>query len=92
MRSLLAPLYGVEAVGEELEVSATPVREALQALRVEGFLQLVPGKGFTVVPLVAMIFATFSRLTPRSRANLRRAPQSGLVNRKWTLCSRCTVI
>lgn len=40
-----------EAVGEALEVSATPVREALQALRVEGFLALVPRKGFTVAPL-----------------------------------------
>src|SRR5690349_3717459 len=42
-----------EAVGEELEVSATPVREALQALRVEGFLELLPRKGFKVAPLVA---------------------------------------
>jgi DNA-binding GntR family transcriptional regulator len=42
-----------EAVGEELEVSATPVREALQALRVEGFLELVPRRGFMVVPLAA---------------------------------------
>lgn len=42
-----------ESVGEELEVSATPVREALQALRVEGFLRLVPRKGFTVAHLDA---------------------------------------
>jgi DNA-binding GntR family transcriptional regulator len=42
-----------EAVGEELDVSATPVREALQALRVEGFLELVPRRGFMVVPLAA---------------------------------------
>jgi DNA-binding GntR family transcriptional regulator len=42
-----------EVVGEELEVSATPVREALQALRVEGFLELVPRRGFMVVPLAA---------------------------------------
>lgn len=42
-----------ESVGEELEVSATPVREALQALRVEGFLELVPRKGFTVAHLDA---------------------------------------
>lgn len=51
----LAPGESVkaEAVGEALEVSATPVREALQALRVEGFLELVPRKGFTVAPLDA---------------------------------------
>lgn len=40
-----------EAVGDAMGVSATPVREALQALRVEGFLELVPSKGFTVAPL-----------------------------------------
>ncbi len=42
-----------EAVGEVLEVSATPVREALHSLRVEGFLDLVPRKGFTVSPIAA---------------------------------------
>ena len=42
-----------EVIGDLLSVSATPVREALQALKVEGFLQLVPRKGFTVAPLTA---------------------------------------
>jgi DNA-binding GntR family transcriptional regulator len=37
-------------VGSSLS-SATPAREALQALRVEGFLQLAPGRGFQVAPL-----------------------------------------
>ena len=41
-----------EAVGEQLSVSATPVREALQSLKAEGFLELAPRKGFTVAPLV----------------------------------------
>ena len=55
MSGALAPGSSVraEALGEELEVSATPVREALHALRVEGFLELVPRKGFTVAPLGA---------------------------------------
>jgi DNA-binding GntR family transcriptional regulator len=39
-----------EAIGEQMGISATPVREALQALRVEGFLQLLPRKGFLVAP------------------------------------------
>lgn len=51
----LAPGIAVkaEAIGEELGVSATPVREALQSLRVEGFLDLVPRRGFTVAKLLA---------------------------------------
>lgn len=55
MAGELAPGESVraEAVGEVLDVSATPVREALHALRVEGFLDLVPRRGFTVAPLVA---------------------------------------
>jgi DNA-binding GntR family transcriptional regulator len=40
-----------EVIGEALGVSATPAREALQALRVEGFLELVPRQGFLVAPL-----------------------------------------
>jgi DNA-binding GntR family transcriptional regulator len=40
-----------EVIGEALGISTTPAREALQALRVEGFLELVPGRGFLVAPL-----------------------------------------
>jgi DNA-binding GntR family transcriptional regulator len=40
-----------DAIGELLGVSATPVREALHALKVEGFLVLSPRKGFAVAPL-----------------------------------------
>jgi DNA-binding GntR family transcriptional regulator len=40
-----------ETIGEELGISTTPAREALQALRVEGFLELVPRHGFVVGPL-----------------------------------------
>ena len=55
MAGELAPGSSVraEAIGESLDVSATPVREALHALRAEGFLELVPRKGFTVRPLTA---------------------------------------
>ncbi len=55
MAGELAPGASVkaEAVGEKLDVSATPVREALHALRAEGFLDLVPRRGFTVRPLTA---------------------------------------
>ncbi|MEX5257690.1 GntR family transcriptional regulator [Kocuria arenosa] len=40
-----------ETIGEALGISTTPAREALQALRVEGFLELVPRRGFLVAPL-----------------------------------------
>lgn len=40
-----------EDVGKELGISPTPAREALQALRVEGFIQSKPGVGFVVAPL-----------------------------------------
>lgn len=40
-----------EVIGEALSISSTPAREALQALRVEGFLDLVPRRGFLVAQL-----------------------------------------
>ncbi|RKQ85121.1 DNA-binding GntR family transcriptional regulator [Mycolicibacterium mucogenicum 261Sha1.1M5] len=42
-----------EHLAGRLDVSATPVREALQSLRAEGFLELAPRRGFTVAPLVS---------------------------------------
>lgn len=53
MSGELRPGAGVrpETVGEALGISATPAREALQALRVEGFLVVVPRIGFVVAPL-----------------------------------------
>lgn len=40
-----------EAIAEDLGISTTPAREGLQALRVEGFLELIPRHGFQVAPL-----------------------------------------
>ena len=37
-----------ELIAGVLDISATPAREALQALRSEGFLDLAPRRGFTV--------------------------------------------
>jgi DNA-binding GntR family transcriptional regulator len=42
-----------EALAQQLEMSATPVREGLLSLRGEGFLFLEPRKGFVVAPLTA---------------------------------------
>ncbi|HEY9498388.1 MAG TPA: GntR family transcriptional regulator [Terrimesophilobacter sp.] len=53
MSGSLTPGEGVrpEIVGAKLGMSTTPAREALLQLRAEGFLELSPGKGFTVAPL-----------------------------------------
>lgn len=42
-----------EDIGKELGISQTPAREALQALRTEGFLDNRQGVGFVVNPLTA---------------------------------------
>ena len=41
----------LDRIAEELAVSATPVREALHALRGEGFIMFEPRRGFVVAPL-----------------------------------------
>ncbi len=41
----------IEGLAETLGISATPAREALQSLRVEGFLRLEPHRGFVIAEL-----------------------------------------
>lgn len=43
----------IDELAEHLGVSVTPIREALLSLRVEGFVDLTRGKGFSVHPLSA---------------------------------------
>ncbi|MGW4055793.1 GntR family transcriptional regulator [Streptomyces sp. NPDC004779] len=42
-------VYSAPALGERFGVSATPVREAMQRLAVEGAVEVVPNRGFRVV-------------------------------------------
>ncbi|MGX2993812.1 GntR family transcriptional regulator [Streptomyces sp. JNUCC 64] len=42
-------VYSAPVLGERLGVSATPVREAMQQLAVEGTVEVVPNRGFRVV-------------------------------------------
>jgi DNA-binding GntR family transcriptional regulator len=41
----------IDRLARDLDTSITPVREALQALRVEGFARFEPRRGFRVAPL-----------------------------------------
>jgi DNA-binding GntR family transcriptional regulator len=43
----------VDRIASDMEVSVTPVREALAALRGEGFVEQMPRRGFVVTPLRA---------------------------------------
>ncbi|WP_188986161.1 GntR family transcriptional regulator [Saccharopolyspora thermophila] len=52
----------LERLAEELGVSVTPVREALLALRGDGFVTLEPRRGFTVAPLDCQDFEDAHRL------------------------------
>ncbi|SDW43827.1 transcriptional regulator, GntR family [Saccharopolyspora shandongensis] len=52
----------LERLAEQLGVSVTPVREALLALRGEGFVDLEPRRGFTVAPLSRQDFEDAHRL------------------------------
>ncbi|MFF4396458.1 GntR family transcriptional regulator [Streptomyces sp. NPDC001480] len=42
-------VYSAPALGERFGVSATPVREAMQQLTIEGAVEVVPNRGFRVV-------------------------------------------
>ncbi|MGI5438492.1 GntR family transcriptional regulator [Streptomyces shenzhenensis] len=42
-------VYSAPALGEQFGVSATPVREAMQRLALEGAVEVVPNRGFRVV-------------------------------------------
>lgn len=64
----------IDEVATRLSISATPVRESLQTLRVEGFVDSIRGKGFAVHPItgndirdVFSVYATASgELTARA--------------------------
>jgi DNA-binding GntR family transcriptional regulator len=69
-----------ERIADELQLSATPVREGLLSLRGEGFVELKPRRGFVVAPLSASdvrdLFTAQALLAGElvSRATVRMGP------------------
>ncbi|MEV4440845.1 GntR family transcriptional regulator [Streptomyces sp. NPDC049577] len=60
----LAPgeVYSGPALGERLGVSATPVREAMQQLALEGAVEVVPNRGFRVLTRTARDLAELAEV------------------------------
>ncbi|NEA98012.1 GntR family transcriptional regulator [Streptomyces sp. SID13726] len=55
-------VYSAPALGERFGVSATPVREAMQQLALEGAVEVVPNRGFRVVERGARELAELSEV------------------------------
>ncbi|WP_346768339.1 GntR family transcriptional regulator [Streptomyces sp. R301] len=55
-------VYSAPALGERFGVSATPVREAMQRLAVEGAVEVVPNRGFRVVVRTARELAELAEV------------------------------
>ncbi|WP_254076827.1 GntR family transcriptional regulator [Streptomyces pacificus] len=55
-------IYSAPALGERLGVSATPVREAMQQLALEGAVETVPNRGFRVVERTARELAELAEV------------------------------
>ncbi|WP_399226663.1 GntR family transcriptional regulator [Streptomyces sp. TRM49041] len=60
----LAPgeVYSAPALGMRLGVSATPVREAMQQLAIEGAVEVVPNRGFRVIVRTARELAELAEV------------------------------
>lgn len=88
----LAPGTSVraEAVGELLSVSATPVREALHTLKVEGFLELIPAEDSLSRHCAPRILETSSKHTPSSQVNLQLVRQQISARKNSRPSSRST--
>jgi MoxR-like ATPase len=55
-------VYSAPALGERFGVSATPVREAMQQLALEGAVEVVPNRGFRVVERCARELAELAEV------------------------------
>jgi DNA-binding GntR family transcriptional regulator len=74
-----------EVIAQELEISSTPAREALQTLRSEGFLELSPRKGFRVTQItgddIRDLFLLNSMVAGELAARAARGASEGTIAR-----------
>lgn len=82
----------LERIATELDVSVTPVREALLALRGEGFVQLEARRGFVVAPLtrtdVEDLFRVQAHIAGELTARAARRIDAATVDRLAALQDR----
>jgi len=83
-----------EAVASEMGISSTPAREALQALRAEGFLDLAPRRGFTVARItggdIRDMFLVQSWVAGELAARAATNPGEGFVARLTAIHAELT--
>ncbi|MEV0493032.1 GntR family transcriptional regulator [Streptomyces atratus] len=85
----------MEPIAEAVGVSNTPVREGLLALRSEGFVKLVPRKGFVVEPFtrqdVRDLFWAQATLAGELAARAAKAITSAEIAQLEAICERYKV-
>jgi DNA-binding GntR family transcriptional regulator len=82
----------VDRIAQDMDVSVTPVREALAVLRGEGFVVQEPRRGFVVVPLrerdVQDLFVEQARISAELAARAAQAIDSEAVDQLVELQAR----
>ncbi|MCE7029471.1 GntR family transcriptional regulator [Jiella avicenniae] len=82
-----------QKIGEQLGMSRTPVREALQLLQYEGYVVISPRRGVHVVPIgLDEMTRTYEMITALELYSLRlcglRGPAGGAVEAMQAACAR----
>jgi len=76
-------VYSAPVLGERFGVSATPVREAMQQLAVEGAVEVVPNRGFRVVERGARELAELAEIRVLLEAPVMRRLARSVPAERW---------